>query len=391
MKKIALISMLTLFIFSQSLMAMQVHRVIEGETLYSIARDHGVLVNELLHTNRYMQSENVFPEQVLIIPSETVYYVRPGDDLFQISEKVGLSIEDLLILNEISNPDRIYPGQILKIIEDNFVLNTTVTHYKVQPGDTLYSISMRLGASINTLIHLNSVEDVKNLEVGQVLIVPEYTFTEMRELYPEHFFIKGRTNSRKVALTFDDGPDEIYTPGVLDVLEEFDVPGTFFYMGRRAEMLPEVVERTVEENHIIANHSWSHPALSNISDLRIYDEVMDTENILAEITGLRTALIRPPYGMVSQRVLEQLKEMDYRTINWDVDSIDWRDRNVDQILINTIPDIREDSIILFHTAGGVNQSLSATVEVLPELIHTLQVHGFEFVTVDEILDIPAYK
>ena len=101
--------------------------------------------------------------------------------------------------------------------------------------------------------------------------------------------------------------------------------------------------------------------------------------------------MRPPYGAVIPATLEILKDMDYKAINWSVDSVDWRDQDVDKILINTLPDVRGGGILLFHDAGGEGQSRAATVAALPEIIHTLRTQGYEFVTVDELLGIPGYK
>ena len=394
MKKIFLvIPIILLLLFSQSISAAQVHRVSPGETLYTIARDYGVRIEEIIVMNNLKNPERIFESQVLIIPDRSVYYVESGDTLFQLAQNFNINIDVLIDKNNIENPDLLFVGQILRLpdeIDDGF-LSVSVQTYKIQPGDSLYSISHRFGISIDTIIHLNEISDPHNLTIGRILTVPEYSFSELRRMYPDNFFMKGTTGEEKVALTFDDGPEDIYTPQVLDVLDEFDVPATFFYMGVRAEAYPEIVERTVQEGHVIANHSWSHPALTRLTDLEVYEEVKSTEIIMEQITGLRTALMRPPYGLMSQKIVKQLKNLNYKIIQWDVDSKDWLDQGVDQILINTIPDIRDDSIILFHSAGGENQSYQATVDVLPELIFTLKVQGYEFVTVDEIIEERAYN
>src|SRR5690554_4397839 len=380
-----------IILLSQVTLAAQVHRVEPGESLFSIARDYGVEVEEIISTSNLRNTREVFPRQVLIIPPESVYYVRKGDTLSQIAEDLNIELDRLIAENNLSNSDYIWPGQVLQIPwrEKEDVLVNSFKIYEVQPGDSLHSISHQFGIAVKTLAGINDISDMDKLEAGQLLNIPEYSFSELRQLYPEHFFHHKNTDSPKIALTFDDGPDDIYTSRVLDVLKEHQVPATFFYMGSKVERYPEVVKRTVEEGHVIANHSWSHPQLINLTDLEVYDEIKKTEIAMEEISGLRSGLIRPPYGLISQKLLEQLKSLDYRVIQWSVDSVDWRDRDVDQILINTIPDTEEGSIILFHTSSG-GQSLQATVDVLPELIYTLKTQDYEFVTVDELLDIPAY-
>ena len=387
---IILILILLLFI-SIPITAMQVHRVSPQESLYTIAREYGVRVKQLISLNNLKNPQTIFPGQVLIIPGENVYYVRPGDTLFEIARELEVNMDELIAENNLENPDYLYVDQILQIPErESGYLTTSVKTYEVQPGDSLYQISHQFGISIDTLVLINDIIDPNTIMAGDIFNIPEYTFPELREMYPDHFFMRGNTGEDKVALTFDDGPDEVYTTQILDVLDEYGVPGTFFYMGSSAQAYPEVVERTVDEGHVIANHSWSHPQFTALTDLEVFHEVNDTEIILEQITGLPTSLLRPPYGLMSQKIIEQLRDYNYRIVHWDVDSQDWRDKDVDQILINTIPDINNDSIILFHSAGG-DQSFSATVEALPELIYTLEVQDYEFVTVDEILNVPAYK
>ena len=389
---ILLIPIFIILITAPALSGARVHRVTSGESLFIISRDYGVTITDIIETNNLKNSENIVPGQVLIIPPETVYYVRPGESLYDIAQNLEVQLEELIHENRITNPDLIYPDQVLEIpaVPEKEMLTTSVKIHTVQPGDTLYLISHQYGISIENLITLNSIHEPENLYPGDKLSIPEYSFSQLRVMYPEHFFHQGDSTSGKVALTFDDGPDDNYTPQILDVLNEHEISATFFYMGSRAERYPEVVQQAVADGHIIANHSWSHPDLTRLQDTEVYEEIKDTEIIMEETTGKRTGLLRPPYGLISQKILNQLKQLDYRVIQWNVDSLDWQDQDVDQILINTIPDIDDGAIILFHTAGGEATNLQPTVDVLPELIFTLKVQGYEFVTIDKLLDIPAY-
>jgi len=210
-------------------------------------------------------------------------------------------------------------------------------------------------------------------------------------MFSENFYLRGPAGGAKVALTFDDGPDGKYTGQVLDVLKKYGALATFFLIGEKSIRFSEVVDRIDREGHVIGNHSWSHPDLSKVGIERLNFEIMETERVLEKITGRNTALIRPPYGAVSKEAIEYMMDLNYKAVNWSVDSVDWRDRDVDQILINTLPSVRDGGILLFHTAGGEGQSLAATVAALSEVIYTLKVQGYEFVTVDELLSIPAYK
>ncbi|MGF7185858.1 peptidoglycan/xylan/chitin deacetylase (PgdA/CDA1 family) [Desulfitispora alkaliphila] len=327
-----------------------------------------------------------------------VHRVAPGESIYLIAQKYDLTMDEILENNSyIANPERIFANQplIIPVNEE--------TSYRVQLGDSLYKIAQHLGVSMDDLAEANSLSDWSYLSVGQVLQVPEganlvppessfeYTVSQLVRQFSDTFYLKGGSNTNRIALTFDDGPDQIYTPQVLDVLKEYQVPATFFLMGSRSERYPEVVSRIVEEGHVLGNHSWSHPDLRKVSQDRLISEMIRTENILNDITGLRTQLMRPPYGAVNYNTMTELEKLDYKVINWSVDSVDWRDRNVEQILINTLPDVTEEAILLFHSASGEGTSMAATVEALPELINTLRAEGYVFVTVDELLDIPAYR
>ncbi len=343
---------------------------------------------------------------LLFIPSlaqaAQVHRVAPGESLHAIARDWGIDVEEILGKNTLKNPHRLFPGQVLIIPRHGKDI------YIVKPGDTLFGISSRLGIPINKLAQENNLKDWNLINVGQALNLPsvksspgvpspqpktpfEHTVSQLARMFPETFYLKGNSNTSKVALTFDDGPDSKYTPQILDILKEHQVPATFFLIGKRAEKHPGVVKRILEQGHVIGNHSWSHPDLRRVPGERVIEEILKTENTLEGITGLKTALIRPPYGAVSKGVLEIMKDLDYKVINWSVDSVDWRDREVNQILINTLPDVSDEAILLFHSAGGEGQSMAATVKTLPELIKTLRFMGYSFVTVDELLEIPPYK
>ncbi|RQD73381.1 MAG: LysM peptidoglycan-binding domain-containing protein [Candidatus Syntrophonatronum acetioxidans] len=349
----ALIIMLLLFLAPSLAQAALVHRVAPGESLYSIAKDRGIGMEKILEKNDLINPHQLYPGQVLIIPrEEKTYIVQPGDTLFKISTHLQIPLRELARANNINNWNLIYVGQPLVLPP----LGST-PGLQPPPPETSY----------------------------------EYTLSQLVRMFPETFFLRGSFHTRTLALTFDDGPDGRYTPQVLDVLKEYQVPATFYLMGSRAERHPEVVKRIVEEGHVIGNHSWSHPDLRRLSKERLIEEILKTESILEKITGLKTALMRPPYGGVNKEILKTMKSLEYRVINWSVDSVDWRDREVDQILLNTLPDTNNGGILLFHSAGGEGQSMAATVEVLPELINTLRFMGYNFVTVDELLGIPPYK
>jgi len=386
----------------------RVHRVAAGESLSLIARKYGVPVSDIIDKSNLFNPNTLFVNQVLIIPEvkgSSTYLVKPGDTLFKISQKFDVEAEVMFRANGLESPDFIYLGQALHIPSPGSDFKpaqpATERIYWVQPGDTLYRISQKLGVPVEELAQWNGIVDWSYLYVGQILSVPaqdskavsgaepspsaSYKIPWLLYKFSETFFVSGPQNGRKVALTFDDGLDDLYTIRVLDVLKQYEVPATFFLVGKRVVKHPQVVERIFREGHGIGNHSWSHAELTKVSAERLQMEVVQTEEAIWQITGEQTTFFRPPYGEVSEELLRKLQQMGYKVINWSVDSADWRAEDVDQILINTLPDVKEGAIILFHSAGGEGQSLDATVNALPELIYTLRLMGYTFVTLKDLL------
>lgn len=370
----------------------QVHRVSPGETLSGIANQYEITTDTLLGHNQYIVDPDlVFPGQVLIIPeaNRQYYIVRPGDTLSGISKKFGISVPVLANINDIADWNYIYVGQVLIVPK----------LYTVKPGDTLNDIAQLLGVDASLLAAENNLADINELYSGQQLIIP-YRTPNREELadienelsgtaarFPGTFFYKGPKNGLRAALTFDDGPDAVATSRVLDLLKKHGVRATFFLLGRNMPGHDEIVKRTVSEGHTVANHTMSHTDLRTLTEEQVYNELTSLENEIYNITGQRTALMRPPYGFVNDDNIRQLSEMGYKVIKWSVDTKDWRDMDIDKVLINTIPNLRDGSIILMHDY----LSQSVTLEVLPEIIRSLKSQGYTFVTVDELLGVNPYK
>lgn len=209
--------------------------------------------------------------------------------------------------------------------------------------------------------------------------------------YPETVFRKGASDSNKIALTFDDGPSEVTCGQVLDVLKQKQVKATFFLLGQYVTEHPAVAHRIVEEGHVVGNHSWSHPNLKKASLERMEQEIVNTEEVIYELTGLKPNLFRPPYGELNRDNLEFLAQRGYKVISWSSDSKDWQYPNdLSKVRHHTLKDTDGGAILLFHTPFGREQS-QVIAKLLPELIDTLKAQGYQFVTVDELLGLPAYR
>ena len=214
----------------------------------------------------------------------------------------------------------------------------------------------------------------------------------LQQRYPNTIVLRGDATSNKVALTFDDGPDPRFTPLLLDVLKENNVKATFFLMGARAEVEPDLVKRIVAEGHIVGNHTFWHPNLVEVGDLATLEtEVKKTEQVLEPLVSYKPKLFRAPYGFLYNELVEKLDELQYTVVGWSVDSLDWREMPAKEIAYNVISNTQLGSIILMHDGGEADADRTGTIEALREIIPTLQGQGLEFVTVPELLNIPYQK
>jgi cellulose synthase/poly-beta-1,6-N-acetylglucosamine synthase-like glycosyltransferase/peptidoglycan/xylan/chitin deacetylase (PgdA/CDA1 family)/spore germination protein YaaH len=199
------------------------------------------------------------------------------------------------------------------------------------------------------------------------------------------------TNDRKMALTFDDGPDPKYTPFILDILRRKHAPATFFIVGSNGQRFPELVEREVADNHELGNHTYTHPRVSAISSAQLRLEVSGTERLLQAMTDRQAVLFRAPYGsdldpslMEDMKPLEVVTEMGYISVGWNIDPEDWKEPSAEEIVSRVIEGARQNQghIVLLHDAGG---DRSQTVKALPILIDRLRGLGYELVTVSRLM------
>ncbi|MGA8942905.1 MAG: polysaccharide deacetylase family protein [Thermoactinomyces sp.] len=205
---------------------------------------------------------------------------------------------------------------------------------------------------------------------------------------PASIYYSGTGPEKKIALTFDDGPDARYTGQILDILKRYNVSATFFVIGKQVQYFPEVVQRMVREGHVVAGHSWSHPNLAKLSDAQVRQEIVRTNQAVKNVTGKNMAMIRAPYGSVKGKE-KVINQMGISIVGWNIDTWDWKaGRTPRQVTQAVLQNLSPGSIVLKHSGGG---DRSATVQALPKIIESLQQKGYEFVTVNELLEIPAYQ
>ncbi len=207
---------------------------------------------------------------------------------------------------------------------------------------------------------------------------------DLARIYPDLVLRQGRAGRKTVALTFDDGPDNQYTPQVLDALARKGVKATFFLIGKRLPEAPAVVNRMISEGHAVGNHTFSHPNVVRFTPEEISSEIVRGDEALRRFGVKRSGMFRPPYGAINVSSVEAIAAAGYRLYLWSVDSLDWRGLTAQQVVQNVVPLAADGSVILMHSAGGPGEDLSGTVQALPVIIDQLRAMGFTFATIPEM-------
>ena len=184
------------------------------------------------------------------------------------------------------------------------------------------------------------------------------------------------SEEKRIALTFDDGPNGVYTERLLDGLAERDIKVTFFLIGKYAEQYPELVERMADEGHMIGNHTYSHLQLTGGNVEAFLEEIECTNEIIENITGERPMFCRPPFGSWSQSVEEITGIIP---VLWDVDPKDWCTMDAQTVAARVLAQCHDNGIILLH--DEYESSIEAAFMVIDELVR----QGYTFVTVDEVV------
>jgi peptidoglycan-N-acetylglucosamine deacetylase len=183
---------------------------------------------------------------------------------------------------------------------------------------------------------------------------------------------------RCVALTFDDGPDPVDTPKLLDLLREKGVKATFFVVGKRADEHPEVVRRCWEEGHLVANHTWSHNSLfCFLMPRRLRSEIERCTESIRHSCGFRPRFFRSPVGLRHPLLAPYLRDAGLEYVSWSIRTLDTFTANSSALAERILNKAKSGDIILLHDRlpGGTN----AMLEALPRVIDELRERGFEFV------------
>lgn len=184
---------------------------------------------------------------------------------------------------------------------------------------------------------------------------------------------------KKIAISFDCAWGTDYTDKLLEIMQGENVKCTFFTVEFWAKKHPDYLKKISEYGHEIGTHSATHPYMSKLDREGIIRELSSSVSIIESVTGNKVKVFRPPYGDYNDRLIETASEMGLYTIQWDVDSLDWKDLSAFEIEKRVVSRVKSGSIVLFH-----NQGLH-TAEALPQIIKTLKNKGFEFTTIGDLI------
>lgn len=203
------------------------------------------------------------------------------------------------------------------------------------------------------------------------------------------FYRQGDPNIKKIALTFDDGPDALWTPQILDVLRNKQVKATFFLIGKEVDKYPNVARRIAAEGHVIGNHTYDHVSLNQLAPENVADEIQRGNDAISRTAHVVPRLLRPPAGAEDPQVVNAAQQNGLSVILWSVDTEDWRGLDAATVKTGVLKSAKNGSIILQHSGEGPH--LTGTVEALPQIIDALHNQGYTLVTVPELLNLPTYK
>lgn len=184
---------------------------------------------------------------------------------------------------------------------------------------------------------------------------------------------------KKIAISFDASWGANNTGKILDTLDEYDVKATFFLVGRWVDEFPEETKEIHSRGHEVGNHTDTHPDMALISKDSMVKEINTTDNKIKNLIGEATTLFRCPSGSYNNSVIGTVESTQHYCIQWDVDSIDWKEQGADLEYNRVLKKVKPGSIILFHNAAKY------TPENLPKILNELKSQGYELVTISELI------
>lgn len=197
------------------------------------------------------------------------------------------------------------------------------------------------------------------------------------------------TSEKVVALTFDAGANTDGIPSILNALERYGIPGTFFLTGKWVELYPEHASE-IGAMYPVANHSYSHPDLTTLSSSAVREEITRAAASIQAATGKETRpMFRFPFGASNQDTIDLVNSLGYGAINWTVDTRGWQGtsggQDVQQIVDRVLEALGPGEIVIMHVGSHPTDGSTLDADALPRVIEEIQARGYSFVTIDQYL------
>ncbi len=314
----------------------------------------GINKNEVEVTS----SDNVYESQTFFDEDEDYLIYYKNTVLNKVNDNSKVKIDEFLKmdrLDEFTNKvNELIYLKYPEFIATELVKTSTVKEYNIHDNYleiifSNYTYENELG-SINLKVFYN---EIKDYVVYDVNYVADYVNETGQEYDPA---------KKTIAFTFDDGPHGVYTEKIMDSLTKNKAGATFFMLGLQIELLPNVAKKVVDNGFEVGLHSYSHKNFTRQSISDTVYELERTNQLLYNAAGITTNLVRPPYGSINSTIQN---EVDYSYILWNVDTDDWRYKDVDRLVNHVLDNVSDGDIVLFHDIFA--PSAEAVKKVLPEL------------------------
>jgi peptidoglycan/xylan/chitin deacetylase (PgdA/CDA1 family) len=199
-------------------------------------------------------------------------------------------------------------------------------------------------------------------------------------------FVSGPRGAKRIALTYDDGPNDPHTYRLLEVLQKHNAHATFFLIGRYVQQRPDIVREVLKAGHALGNHTFTHPNLAVASVIQNRLQIEECQRTILEVTGESPRLFRPPFGGRRPATLKIARSLGLEPVMWNVTSYDWQVPPAEKIVKTCVRQMRGGDVILMHDGSHDNFGADRTQTVLATkmLLERYQAQGYEFVTVPEM-------
>ncbi|AZV44008.1 polysaccharide deacetylase/glycosyl transferase, group 2 family protein [Peribacillus asahii] len=338
----------------------------------------GIKINPKIHWNKeagnpYLRYKKNGKKHIVWFLDAATFYNQMKLSIDSGSKGIAvwrLGSEDPAIWNYINKPKEIdNPSNALKTL-----VSSDPVHY-TGAGEILKIVSQ-------------SEKGQRTIQLNSHGLIEAETYVKL----PKPFQVAryGKSKTKEIVLTFDDGPDPTYTKQILDILDKNHIKGTFFIVGENAMMHPDLVKRMYKEGHEIGSHTFSHPNVASITPFQTKMEINATQRLFQAITGHSMNLFRPPFEADAEpstksQLLPILRaqDMGYTMVGESIDSNDWKRISSNEIVKRVLDQLPEGNVILLHDAGG---DRSNTVKALPIIIKELEKRGYTFTTIGDLIE-----